>query len=99
MRMTTKISRAMTLALLIGTATLVTYTNASTRVMNMRNLCRNPVWFGFAGGSCRNRQTPTDTKCGSDADCFEGTKCIVTGPFSQCFFVNPSPADGQFKLD
>lgn len=64
----------------------------------MRNLCNEPVWFGFAGGSVRSRNSQ-DTKCGGDGDCFEGSKCIQTGPISQCFFVNPSPADGNFKLE
>ena len=44
----------------------------------------------------RNSQ---DTKCGGDGDCFQGSRCIQTGPINQCFFVNPKPDDGNFKLN
>ncbi len=64
----------------------------------MKNLCKEPVWFGFAGGSVRSRGSQ-DTKCGGDGDCFQGSKCIQTGPINQCFFVNPKPTDGNYKLE
>ena len=92
MRTVPKTSLA-TLALLLGTAV------CKDRVMSMRNLCKEPVWFGFASGSVRNIHTPVDTKCGGDGDCYPGTKCIQTGPISQCFFINPKSADGNFKLE
>jgi hypothetical protein len=69
------------------------------RVMTFRNLCTEPVWIGFAGGSVRNRNSPSDTRCGGDGDCYQGSRCIQTGAINQCFFQNPSPADKQFKLD
>lgn len=47
----------------------------------------------------RNRGTPFDTKCGGDGDCYDGTKCIQTGPISQCFFKNPYSDDKNFKLE
>lgn len=91
---------SLAIALFIGLIALVDYSAAVTsRVMTMRNLCNEPVWFGFAGGSGRSRNSPTDTRCGGDGDCFEGTKCIRTGDISQCFFVNPAPGDNNFKLD
>lgn len=64
----------------------------------MTNYCTEPVWFGFAGGSVRNRNSQ-DTQCGGDGDCYQGSKCIQTGPIRQCFFVNPKPDDNNFKLD
>ncbi len=57
----------------------VGFVECATRTMTMRNLCKEPVWFGFAGGSVRSRGS-FDTKCGGDGDCFEGSKCIQTGP-------------------
>lgn len=71
---TTVSSRNFTLALLFGT--VATLAVAKDRVMTMKNLCKEPVWLGFAGGSVRNRGSPSDTKCGGDGDCFEGSKCI-----------------------
>jgi len=68
------------------------------RVIKMTNFCTEPVWFGFAGGSVRNRNSQ-DTQCGGDGDCYQGSKCIQTGPIKQCFFVNPMPDDKNFKLE
>jgi Thaumatin family len=78
---------------------VISITQALERVINMRNLCTEPVWFGFAGGSVRNRATPDSTQCGGDGDCFQGSKCIQTGNIRQCFFINPKPNDNNFKLD
>jgi hypothetical protein len=57
------------------------------------------VWYGFAGGSVRSIGSPFDTKCLGECDCFEGSKCIQTGPIRQCFFKNPYSEDKNFKLD
>jgi len=89
-------SKLLTMCLFLGTSTLVL---AKNRVVTFKNLCQEPVWYGFAGGSVRNRGSPFDTKCGGDGDCFEGTRCIQTGPISQCFFKNPYSDDKNFKLD
>ena len=73
----------------------ITVSQALERIITMRNLCKEPVWFGFAGGSVRSLGSQ-DTKCGGDGDCFQGTKCIKTGAISQCFFENPAPPGGNF---
>lgn len=91
-----KIDRLFIIALFLGTTTLVL---AKDRIVTFKNYCTEPVWYGFAGGSVRNRNTPFDTKCGGDGDCYDGTKCIRTGDISQCFFQNPVSADKNFKLD
>lgn len=78
--------------LLVGTAI------ASERVITFKNYCSKPVWFGFAGGSSRNRHSPTDTSCGSDGDCYTGTSCVQTGNIRQCFWNNPEPANGNYRL-
>lgn len=88
--------KRISILLLLSTAGVVTL--AKDRIMTMRNLCSKPVWFGFAGGSVRSRNSQ-DTRCNGDGDCYEGTKCIKTGNINQCFFINPRPADGNFKLE
>lgn len=65
----------------------------------MKNLCDEPVWFGSSGGSVRSKNSDTDTTCGSDGDCHDGSVCVQTGGISQCFWKNPEPADGNYMLD
>ena len=71
---------------------------AASRTFEFVNYCNEPVWFGFAGGATSNVSN-TGTLCNSDADCYQGTSCIQTGAINQCFFQNPTPANGDFKLE
>lgn len=64
----------------------------------MRNLCNQPIWLGFSGGSAFARGSQSTT-CGGDGDCPQGTHCVQTGPIRQCFWQNPQPADGNHKLE
>jgi hypothetical protein len=61
-------------------------------------MCSENIWIGTTGGSVRSRNSETSTTCGGDGDCFQGSKCIQTGPIRQCFFDNPKPADGDYKV-
>ena len=79
------------LLILVGTTTL----HAAERLVQFRNLCTEPVWLGFAGGSV-NRRGGQDTSCGADGDCIQGTHCIVTGLNKQCFWDNPVPEGGDY---
>jgi hypothetical protein len=72
--------------------------SASQRTFTLRNLCSEPVWFGFSGGAVSARNS-TSAECHSDSDCWEGTHCIAASPtLSFCFAKNPVPADGNYKL-
>lgn len=79
-------------------AAIVASTVTANRTMSFRNLCNEPVWFGFAGGSTDNTHH-SGTMCNSDNDCFQGTKCVTTGDIRQCFFNNPTPDGNNFKLN
>lgn len=68
------------------------------RQFQLVNQCDYPVWFGFAGGSATN-PAGTGTTCQSDSDCYDGTACIQTGDIKQCFWKNPKPSNGTYKLD
>ena len=78
-------------------AILAATVQGTERVITFQNYCNEPIWFGFAGGSTQNVQH-TNTQCGSDSDCYSGSKCIQTGDIKQCFFQNPFPSDKNFKL-
>ena len=79
--------------LLVGAA------QAAQRTFTLRNLCSEPVWFGFSGGAV-NARNSTSAQCNSDADCWEGTHCVAASPaISFCFARNPVPADGNYKLE
>ncbi|CDW89125.1 UNKNOWN [Stylonychia lemnae] len=83
------------IALLLFSTTI----RAAERKINVRNLCNKPIWFAASGGSARNIHSPTDTSCGGDGDCFQGSKCVQTGAIRQCFWQNPTFSDGNYKLD
>lgn len=76
---------------IVGTAV------ASERVITFKNYCSNPVWFGFAGGASTNRYY-SGAQCNSNSDCFSGTTCVQTGAIKQCFWNNPVPSNGNYKL-
>jgi hypothetical protein len=61
---------------------LLGVSQAKERVITFKNLCKEPVWFGFAAGSVRNKYSDVDVKCNSDADCYTGSHCITTGPIN-----------------
>eukprot|EP00347_Sterkiella_histriomuscorum_P004062 403361889 len=71
---------------------------AAQRNLNFKNLCDQPVWVGFSGGSANARNSQS-TSCGGDGDCPDGTHCVQTGPIRQCFWQNPTPNDGNYRLD
>lgn len=71
--------------------------SALHRTLTFTSHCDEPVWMGFAGGSTQNASN-SGVLCDSDADCKSGSSCIQTGVINQCFFHNPAPQDGDFKL-
>ena len=86
-----------TLSLFLGLS-YFDFVSSKDRVLTIRNLCNEPVWFGSAGGSVRSRNSQ-DTRCGGDADCYQGSKCIRTGDINQCFFENPKIDGNDFKIN
>lgn len=68
-----------------------------TRTIKFVNQCPFTVWFGLSSGSVRSKLGAT-TICNTEADCYSGSKCIQTGAIRQCFWINPQPANGDFRL-
>jgi hypothetical protein len=69
---------------------------AGSRTITFVNQCSYPVWFGLAGGSTKNKLA--GSTCNTNADCYAGSTCTQTGSISQCFWNNPKPKDGNYKL-
>ena len=58
---------------------------AADRTFTLKNLCQEPVWFGFSGGSVSARNS-TVANCVTDSDCYEGSHCTPASPtISFCF--------------
>ena len=78
---------------------MVEVASALQRNFTLRNMCSEPVWFGFSGGAV-NARNSTTANCNSDTDCWEGTHCVAASPsVSFCFAKNPVPSDGNYKLE
>jgi hypothetical protein len=67
----------------------------ATRTLHFLNQCAVPVWYGLAGGAVNSR---TGAPCATDADCPAGSACQPTGDVRQCFWKNPRPVDGSYRL-
>jgi hypothetical protein len=67
-----------------------------SRTLKFVNQCSYPVWLGFAGGSTTSKLG--GSLCNTNADCYSGSSCTKTGNISQCFWDNPKPTDGNYKL-
>jgi hypothetical protein len=61
-----------------------------SRSITFVNRCYIPIWFGMAGGS-------TGDRCESST-CPAGSSCVQTGAIKQCFWDNPKPKNGDYKL-
>ena len=68
------------------------------RTLDFVNYCNEPVWFAFSGGEATNVQI-SGTRCNSQADCPQGAICIQNGDASHCIWQNPTPANGDYKLE
>lgn len=67
------------------------------RTITFFNKCSFPVWFGFISGATASKNGGI---CQSDNDCRSGSVCVSRGSASNyCFWRNPAPADGQFRLE
>ncbi|MBA3662212.1 MAG: hypothetical protein H0W64_10810 [Gammaproteobacteria bacterium] len=77
--------------------TLSSNLQSSARTIHFTNNCPFPIWFGLTSGITPNR---TGASCQADSDCYAGSVCVDRGAGSkQCFWKNPIPTDGNFKLD
>lgn len=85
-----------------STLTSETFTIGITnafRTITFDNQCPFDVWIGISGGSTENiNNNPGVTTCTSDADCFQGSTCLQTGPIKQCFWNNPQPDNDDYRL-
>lgn len=73
-------------------------TEPGFRTLSFRNQCPFPVWFGTISAvvNARGKSTPV---CNVDADCHDGSGCVDRGGgVKHCFWKNPIPADGNFRL-
>lgn len=70
------------------------------RLFTFNNECSFDVWIGLSGGSANSKIGTAEqpTICNSDDDCHEGSTCIQTGAIKQCFWNNPEPDNGTYKL-
>lgn len=70
----------------------------SNRTLTFTNQCPFPVWFGMISG-VTNSRGKTSPVCETDADCHEGSTCVNRGGnLKHCFWKNPVPEDGNFRL-
>ncbi|HET6344585.1 MAG TPA: thaumatin family protein [Myxococcota bacterium] len=79
----------------LGRAEPDTAAAGTTRTLHFLNQCDAPVWFGLAGGAVDSRR---GGPCSTDADCPPGSACQQTGDVRQCFWNNPRPVDGSYRL-
>jgi len=74
---------------------------SGNRVVRFHNNCEDAIWAAIAGGAGKNIDSslsaPKST-CVTDSDCYSGTKCITRGSAKDCFFANPEPQGGKYKL-
>jgi len=66
-----------------------------SREIKLVNNCEREVWLGTAGGSVG---LPGGAQCARDADCPAGASCRQTGAIRQCFWNNPRPQGGDYRL-
>lgn len=67
-----------------------------SRTINLVNQCPFPVWFGFSGSASPSQN---GSPCSTNADCYPGSACVNIGAAgTQCFWQNPAPTNGNFKL-
>lgn len=71
-----------------------------SRTFTFTNQCSSDIWFGISGGSVKSKvgTTTQPDLCNTSDDCYQGSSCIQTGNISHCFWDNPAPANGSYKL-
>lgn len=79
--------------------------NSQSRQFHFTNYCNYPVWFGIAAGateSIREAVAGDKQSCSdrvNSSDCYPGSRCIkVKNGLNHCFWLNPAPANNNFKL-
>ncbi len=73
---------------------------STARNFTFTNECSFDIWIGISGGSANSRigTQAQPTICNTNADCYDGQTCIVTGGISQCFWNNPEPNNSTYQL-
>jgi hypothetical protein len=79
---------ALALSLVVVAVSASFEPRASGRTFNFHNNCSFPVWFGLVSGAVPNG------RCSSG--CPAGSYC--NGQNGICYFNQPKPADGNFRL-
>ncbi len=81
--------------------------STASRTFTFENYCDYDVWFGIASGATQSIKpapaTPKDKQSCTDtinsSDCYPGSRCIeVKTGLNHCFWLNPKPADNNYRL-